>query len=191
MRGCKVSVCKYPLESDNGKRIGMKGIMIQWQPRSEAASAPVPAEKGSYALVLRLEEEAMVSVGKLGMFLFPRGIFVYCGNAFGPGGLRARVHRHLRGGFRQPHWHIDYLISTAQVWRVHYTVTLTPLECRWSQALAGQKGAFIPAPRFGVMDCRSGCPAHLVGFPHDLGSVVERIMSELSEGTTMQAESAF
>lgn len=159
--------------------------MIQWQPWSEATGAPIPAEKGSYALVLRLEEEAMVSVGKLGRFLFPPGIYVYCGNAFGPGGLRARVHRHLRGGFRQPHWHIDYLISTAQIWQVHFAVTMTPLECRWSQALAGQKGAFIPARRLGAMDCRSGCPAHLVGFPDDLGSVVERMVSRWSEGTAL------
>jgi hypothetical protein len=46
----------------------------------------------------------------------------------------------------------------------HANVQSIRLECLWSQALATQSGAFLPASGFGASDCRAGCAAHLVGF---------------------------
>jgi len=48
---------------------------------------------GSYALVLRLPSRRKIQVGKLGLFEFPRGHYIYLGSALG--GLDARVGRHL------------------------------------------------------------------------------------------------
>lgn len=37
------------------------------------------------------------------------GLYAYVGSAWGPGGLFARVRRHLTKGFSKPRWHVDYL----------------------------------------------------------------------------------
>ncbi len=134
---------------------------------TNGAFLPIPAEKGSYVLILHLDQERNISIGKLGVFLFPEGMYLYCGNAFGSGGLRARVTRHLMMNSHHLHWHIDYLLRYARVRGVYYALTNAPLECFWSQSLASLAAAFIPAPRFGATDCQSGCPAHLIGFPTD------------------------
>jgi Uri superfamily endonuclease len=128
----------------------------------------LPAQPGSYALILELTGPQVLQVRRLGRFNFLAGIYVYLGSACGPGGIRARVGRHLCGG-GQPHWHIDYLRPEADFRGYGYIVETgdchvahTPKECNWSQKLAALPGASIPVPRFGASDCRSGCPAHLV-----------------------------
>jgi Uri superfamily endonuclease len=124
---------------------------------------PLPDNPGTYAVHLRLLNDQLLQIGRLGIFSFPAGEYVYSGSAFGPGGLRARLGRHLRGRGK-PHWHIDYLRGAARVLGAWYSLSAHSLECQWSQALAELPGAFIPAPRFGASDCHSGCRAHLVAF---------------------------
>jgi Uri superfamily endonuclease len=135
----------------------------------------IPASPGSYILQLSLPAAVKLQLGRLGSLFFPAGEYLYFGSACGPGGLRARLERHWRGGERL-HWHIDALRSVSAprqaVYLLHAPVwlPLPPPECRWSQAALGWPGAFIPAPGFGASDCRSGCRAHLVGFPASAGS---------------------
>jgi len=50
---------------------------------------------GTYALVLRLARATTIHVGALGAVDFAPGWYVYVGSALGPGGLAARVNRHL------------------------------------------------------------------------------------------------
>ncbi len=71
-----------------------------------------PADKGSYLLWLFLPRGADLTIGKLGCHHFSRGWYLYCGSAFGPGGLRARIGHHLKHSDKK-HWHIDYLKSKA------------------------------------------------------------------------------
>ena len=126
----------------------------------------LPASAGAYWLVLRLPEPSMLHVGRFGTVAFPAGWYVYTGSARGPGGIHARLGRHLRGSPR-PRWHIDALRAVAQPALWGWTTSPSPdlpWECRWAQALATQAAARIPLPGFGASDCRSGCPAHLVGF---------------------------
>lgn len=66
------------------------------------------AECGTYLLVLRSHGEATVQVGRWGPLAVRPGVYLYVGSAFGPGGVRARVGRHLRMR-KKPHWHLDYL----------------------------------------------------------------------------------
>jgi len=132
--------------------------------------ADLPAQAGSYALWLRLGQPQNLAIGKRGDFLFPAGNYVYLGSARGPGGLRARLGRHLRGGGKS-HWHIDYLRGLAQVRGFGYVIGdrgkpwLAPTECTWSQKLAALPEAQTPISGFGSSDCTSGCVAHLVFFP--------------------------
>jgi len=124
----------------------------------------LPAAHGTYVLRLFVSHPQTLVIGRLGQQRLPVGHYFYVGSARGAGGLRARVGRHVRGD-GSPHWHIDYLRAASAVGNVLYTVTDIPLECVWSQALAQLPQAFIPILHFGASDCRSGCEAHLIGFP--------------------------
>jgi Uri superfamily endonuclease len=117
---------------------------------------------GTYALLLELREPAELQVGRLGQIRFDLAFYLYCGSAFGPGGLAARLAHHL-GPTRRAHWHIDYLRQIAEVVGVWYTGDAAPLECAWASAAATLRGASI-VPRFGSSDCR--CPSHLCGLAH-------------------------
>jgi len=61
-------------------------------------------------LILRLPCPATVNVGRLGRVRFPAGWYAYVGSAYGPGGLAARISRHLRPS-KPSHWHLDYLLN--------------------------------------------------------------------------------
>jgi Uri superfamily endonuclease len=130
-------------------------------PTYDCAKAMLPDRAGTYALILKLPHAAAITVGRLGRFQFPRGWYVYVGSAHGPGGLAARVSRHLRSS-KPVHWHVDYLWTDARPVEVWYTVGSQKRECAWACALVGLGGASIPAPRFGASDCR--CPTHLIHF---------------------------
>jgi Uri superfamily endonuclease len=140
----------------------------------------LPPSHGVYMLHLFLARSQAVTIGRLGLQRLPAGHYCYIGSARGAGGLRARVGRHLRGDGAL-HWHIDFLRAVAEVRDVSYTVTDTPLECVWSQALAQLPQAFIPILRFGSSDCRSGCEAHLVAFPAQADTTaVQRALRQLT-----------
>jgi Uri superfamily endonuclease len=117
--------------------------------------------KGTYALLLRLGEPKEIIVGRRGRFPFPAGYYLYVGSALGPGGLEARLARHIRAKKRL-HWHIDYLLEHAQVVEVWTASSDERLECQWAEIARGLPGATVPVPYFGSSDCR--CPAHLVHF---------------------------
>lgn len=124
----------------------------------------LPAEPGSYILLLELASAASIQAGRLGSFDFAAGWYGYTGSAHGPGGLRARLERHRRIA-PVPHWHIDYLRQRAELRLICSAIGNQALECVWSQRLASQPGVIIPAPGFGASDCGQGCPAHLVRLP--------------------------
>ena len=119
-------------------------------------------DRGVYQLWLRVESEAAVTVGRLGRFVFSRGVYVYTGRA--SRGLRARVARHINGATRK-HWHIDYLLAHPKV-RLTWVVLASPdpeMECPVNQAIGRQGQCLVPG--FGASDCRNGCPAHLWYLP--------------------------
>ena len=117
------------------------------------------AGKGTYALVLWLERQKEITVGRLGTFAFPAGYYLYVGSALGPGGLRARLARHRRRD-KILHWHIDYLLQQAQLVDVWSIASADRLECLWAQAAQHLPGSETPVPGFGSSDCR--CPSHLI-----------------------------
>lgn len=140
-------------------------------------SLPLPVASGTYILLLDLPQATPLQVGRLGDFHFPSGVYAYVGSAFGPGGLRARLGRHLHPG--RPHWHVDYLRLVAQVCGIAYALTPRPQECLWSQALASLPGAWLPAPGFGASDCRKGCRAHLIGLGKSGCPIQEKVKREI------------
>ena len=127
----------------------------------------LPAAPGTYILILRADAPTELSVRQLGSVTLAAGLYAYVGSAHGPGGLRARVGRHMRAA-KPRHWHVDYLTAALPVVHVVAAATGARLECAWVKQLIELPGTSVPAPGFGSSDCRSRCPAHLVRLPDDL-----------------------
>lgn len=115
------------------------------------------AARGDYVLVLKIERELQLEVGRLGQIGIPPGWAVYVGSARGPGGLRARILRHTKpAGQKRHHWHIDYLTTAALIREIWWYSHDPTLECRWAE-LIHQIGQ--PVAGFGSSDCH--CTTHL------------------------------
>ncbi len=114
---------------------------------------------GTYALVLRASMAQTIQIGRLGDLVMKPGYYIYVGSAFGPGGLAARVGRHLRQEKRL-RWHIDYLRAACEVAEVWWTCDPVRRECEWANKLRELPGAVVPMAGFGSSDC--GCESHLV-----------------------------
>jgi Uri superfamily endonuclease len=123
----------------------------------------LPCTSGTYVLLLHLSRSASIRVGRLGIVTFRRGYYAYVGSAFGPGGLAARVERHVRTGVRT-HWHIDYLREIAQPVGVWFSAEGVRREHEWAKVLLCAPSANNAVPRFGASDCR--CASHLLYLEH-------------------------
>ena len=80
------------------------------------------------------------------------GLYAYIGSAYGPGGLRARLGRHLRPE-KKLRWHIDQ-ISTNTLDKFAYGWT-GGKECDLRASLDANCPAAYPLPGFGSSDCRT------------------------------------
>ncbi|MDZ7845133.1 MAG: GIY-YIG nuclease family protein [Anaerolineales bacterium] len=118
----------------------------------------LPAEKGTYILILSSEGQDSFWVGKLGLMVMQTGVYYYVGSARGPGGLKARLRRHLQKS-KAPHWHIDYLRQRSEILEIWFSQDPRQLEHRTAGLLAEMKGFLQPQPGFGASDC--SCPTHL------------------------------
>ena len=123
-------------------------------------SLPLPPEPGTYALVFVVHTPITVEVGRLGKVHLMPGTYVYVGSARGPGGLAARVARHLRPD-KPLRWHVDYLTARQRPVVVCYTTDAHVTECTWAQALLARPGTTVPLRGMGSSDCRA-CPAHFL-----------------------------
>jgi Uri superfamily endonuclease len=117
--------------------------------------------KGAYLLVMDLQKERSVAVGRLGVIEFQKGYYIYVGSALN--GLEQRIERHLRQ-HKKTHWHIDYLLPFTRVMDVFYKESPRREECRI--ALEFER-TFSYITGFGCSDC--SCESHLFhGVPQDL-----------------------
>jgi sugar fermentation stimulation protein A len=96
-------------------------------------------------------------VGKLGVFTFPAGYYVYTGSAMR--GLRARLDRHRRRR-KKLWWHIDYLLRRAEIVEVVDVPTRRRVECALNRRVLAMAGARVVVRGFGASDC--SCATHLV-----------------------------
>ena len=121
------------------------------------AADALPGEPGAYALTFRLDGTVTLPIATLDKPVFAAGDYLYAGSAFGPGGSRARVSRHLRAD-KKPHWHIDHLSARAAC--IDVKTYPGRRECELVADMLAA-GADVPVPGFGSADCRD-CAAHLV-----------------------------
>lgn len=107
----------------------------------------------AYQLLIELPRAARVAVGRLGVFDFPAGRYVYTGSA--KRNFEARIARHLRAD-KALRWHIDYLLAAPGV-RVVGVRRSSRDECALNAATGGR----VLVAGFGASDCRAGCGSHL------------------------------
>ncbi len=121
------------------------------------AATAIPALPGAYVLVVELAQAIIVAVGRRRWTLCA-GRYLYCGSARGPGGLKARVARHMRRG-KPVRWHVDRLTMRGIV-RGAFVLPGGD-ECALAAALSHLPA---PVPGFGSSDCRR-CASHLFVWP--------------------------
>jgi sugar fermentation stimulation protein A len=108
-------------------------------------------DSGAYIVILRLEEDRDISVGRLGSLRFKKGYYLYTGSA--KSGLSKRIERHKRKE-KKSFWHIDYLREHTTFYK-YFALRIG--ECEIASRL--KKFADWIIPRFGCSDCR--CQTHL------------------------------
>ncbi|NOZ52768.1 MAG: GIY-YIG nuclease family protein [Gammaproteobacteria bacterium] len=115
-------------------------------------------DKGTYILILQALKRVRCEVGRLGVLDSPKGFYIYIGSAFGPGGVAARVKRHLNKRHRV-HWHLDYLSPYVQAQECWYTFDAKKREHQWAHHFFNVFDSHLPLLGFGCSDCH--CQSHL------------------------------
>jgi len=115
------------------------------------------SEPGTYALILKSQSNEILQAGRWGQLNLRPGYYIYIGSAFGPGGVKARVSRHLRADNRK-HWHIDYLRERVTPLEVWVSYDAKHFEHEWAKILLDWPET-TPVQGFGCSDCR--CSSHL------------------------------
>ncbi len=110
----------------------------------------------TYQLMIKLDSDISIQVGKLGFFTFPKGYYIYTGSA--EKNMNARIERHLKKE-KTLRWHIDYLTShpASEIIDVRRSDIE---ECELNQLIGGA----VIVPKFGSSDCKSHCGSHLKYF---------------------------
>ena len=119
--------------------------------------------KGTYTLIINVKRSMEINVGRMGPFLFKRGIYLYVGSAmgFGSSSLESRIERHYKKQ-KNAFWHIDYLLMNHDV-KLTYVIfsrSTTNLECRIADSIKNQLNVLIPVEKYGSSDCK--CSAHFL-----------------------------
>lgn len=117
--------------------------------------------KGTYILILHLENDISIQVGKLGKLKFKKGYYAYVGSAFGPGGIKSRLKHHIHPLKKKLHWHIDYLRKEASIKEVWVSDCKNRLEHEWGSVLENIVSS-EKIPGFGCSDCK--CDSHIFHF---------------------------
>jgi len=114
-------------------------------------------EKGVYVLFLRNTKTEDVRVGSFGNISLKEGIYAYVGSAYGGGGIRKRVGRHLRTN-KKCRWHIDYIRRRMSFHGLWLTTDGAEMEHIIADRFINM-GAEVPMKGFGSSDC--SCVSHL------------------------------
>jgi Uri superfamily endonuclease len=117
-----------------------------------------PPLPGAFVLLVEMAERLTVRLpGRPAASLAP-GRYLYCGSAYGPGGLRARLKRHARRG-KAIRWHVDRITEAGAI--LGAWVVPGGKECELTADLSDLP---VPIAGFGSTDC-ARCRSHLLSWP--------------------------
>tara|TARA_Y100000294_G_scaffold89455_1_gene83458 strand:+ start:256 stop:591 length:336 start_codon:yes stop_codon:yes gene_type:complete len=100
----------------------------------------------SYQLFIAVSQTIQIQIGRLGLFSFPKGTYVYTGPA--KRNMDTRITRHLTKE-KNLRWHIDYLLANEQA----KTVKVIKSELGECDLSTNVKGKTI-IKGFGSSDCK-------------------------------------
>lgn len=135
-------------------------------------------KKGIYVLILQLDQESDIQIGKLGKFHFRTGFYVYTGSALGLGGFK-RVERHFNvsnGKNPTRKWHIDYLLPKSRIVHAILVPTEDVIECKVARNIMQVSGISI-VPGFGCTDCT--CETHLIYAKDELKNLITDMFEKI------------
>ncbi len=118
----------------------------------------LPPDKGAYLLIIEITRTFELTITTLpSTNIFP-GLYIYCGSARGPGGIRARLKHHFANN-KRPHWHVDHLsLQATNLWAL---AICGGDECQLRTRLGQSQQFIVPVDGFGASDCQN-CPSHLL-----------------------------
>lgn len=123
--------------------------------------------RGTYVLFIHVPYNSVLNIGELGKLSLKAGYYAYVGSALS--GLKKRVGRHLKRE-KTLHWHIDYLLTRAQVVDVVQAQSETRKECEIARDLI----KYFPCVQdFGSSDCN--CRSHLF-FDPDFHKLIKQVL---------------
>ncbi len=109
--------------------------------------------KGTYVLLIDLDQNKDIEIGSLGLIKFQEGNYAYVGSALQS--LESRIRRHFKNE-KKHHWHIDYLLSKSKIEKAIFGKSKEKKECQLAQNIAQN---FPNVESFGSSDCK--CDSHL------------------------------
>jgi Uri superfamily endonuclease len=118
-----------------------------------------PSLPAAYAMAIELADTVVVMLSGRAPIALPAGRYLYCGSAKGPGGLKARLSRHMRRS-KSVRWHVDQLTEQGLV--IGSWIFPGGDECRLVQMCS-----YLPMliAGFGSSDCAT-CGSHLLQWPN-------------------------
>ena len=122
--------------------------------------------KGTYIIVIYLQENSKIEIGSLGKLDFIKGYYLYIGSAMGNKGsatLENRIKRHVsEANYKNLFWHVDYLLASkfCLITKIYLIPSIFRLECIISKEIHKASDNYIK--NFGSSDCQ--CPSHLYYF---------------------------
>jgi Uri superfamily endonuclease len=134
------------------------------------------ADSGAYQIILHLDRPAIILVGALGSWTFPRGTYIYTGRA--SRGLRKRIERHQRVE-KKLRWHIDYLLQNARIEGIRVLPSKADAECSINNETVRILKGIFPVKGFGSSDCR--CTSHLMLVTRKHARNLQAITSSLEQ----------
>ncbi|WP_163328526.1 GIY-YIG nuclease family protein [Desulfurobacterium thermolithotrophum] len=107
-------------------------------------------------------------------FSLKSGYYIYVGSAFGSGGLRKRISRHLKKE-KKKHWHLDF-ISTDSSFKAFevWVIEDKKVECFLANSISKTEKTITG---FGSTDCK--CPSHLFRVS-EIENLRKRILEEFN-----------
>ncbi len=124
--------------------------------------------RGSYLLLMHLEQAIEIRVGSLGNISFMPGYYIYAGKH--SINLEKRLERHFSRK-KKVRWHIDYLTSAVQPLCAYYFPG--DAECWLAAELMSR---LTPIRGFGSSDCK--CTSHLFYSPSNPKNLVMGLRPE-------------
>lgn len=113
-------------------------------------------EHSLYAIYLQLNGSHTLSIGKLGVFHFQKGIYIYVGSA--KRNILQRINRHKKVE-KNTHWHFDYLRPYGTITKI-ITYDNSFTECGLAEKIRKKVDGVFPVKGFGASDCK--CCSHLI-----------------------------